>query len=330
MATLSPAGGDRGQLLLSGAFALAVLFVVLALALNTAIFTANQGSQGSDASGGHHALQLRADAQRATAGLLAQVNHGNATSYDGLARNLSAAVDHWSALTGRHEALTGGTASLDLTSVTNGSRIRQDTARSLTNESGAGDWTLVADAAASRSLELVVVNTSLAEAEDTDSAGELVDDDVFHLVVAEADGDRWRVFVYSDEDADEVAVRVEDPDGTFHAACRAAPASDGTVRVDAAAATVGGTPCAPLEPLSVVETSHDLRYRFGANAAGTYSLVVDETLAGVDGSDYGVDGTSTAPYVTEAVYAADLTLEYTTAAMAYRTALSVTPGDRDV
>ena len=43
--------GERGQILLIAAFALAVIFIALGLVVNGAIFTENLASQG-DASGG--------------------------------------------------------------------------------------------------------------------------------------------------------------------------------------------------------------------------------------------------------------------------------------
>lgn len=317
---------ERGQLLLSTAFALAVLFVGLALVLNTAIFTSNLGTQGSDAVSGHHALQVRADAQRGAAGLIERVNDEETGSYGALVSNLTTDLDRWGELIGRHESLGGGTAAVTLRETTNGSLLRQtaDT-RAFTNASGAADWTLVAGASGLRGVELTVASNSLVDPPSAaDTGPELAASGVFRIVVTADDGDRWRVFVYGD--AGDAAVAVENPDGRLASACSGPPESNGTVRIDWPAATVGGESCSALRPLSSIASDPTVAYRDGNNATGTYAMVVERPVSEVADDDYGPAGATTAPYVTEAIYDATIGLEYTTPTLAYRTNVSVTPG----
>lgn len=332
MAALRSPTDARGQLLLSGAFVLAVLFVVLALALNTAIFTANQGSQGSDIDG-HQVRQLRADTARATAGLLDQRNAVPHATYDGLVAEARESIGHWSDLTGRHEALTGGMASVSLIETTNGSRIVQrNESRPLTNASEATNWTLADGVAGVRNVELTVTNASLVAADD-DTVAELLAAEAFHVVLTTDDGDRWRVFVYAGDgddgadDAGDVLVRVVDPGGTLSTPCRVTPSADGRVHVDGVDATVGGHRCEPIETLPPAAAIGTVEYHYGANAAGTYSLLVDEYRSIVDDADYGPDGTT--PSVDPAIYGATVRLDYVSKSVEYRTTITVVPGETD-
>lgn len=328
MAALSWPADSRGQLLLSGAFALAVLFVVLALALNAAIFTANQGSQGSDAAGGHEAVQFNADAQRAAVGLIQQVNDGSETTYDGLVAALDDTVSGWSDVASREVALTGGTVALSLSDVTNGSTIQQRNAsRTLTNVSGAANWTLVDGADAVRSIELTVTNSSLVSTDD-DTVLDLASAGAFRMQLVEAGGDSWRVFVYAGDDGD-VLVAVEAPDGSLSAPCRATPDSDGTVTVGVSAGTVGGADCAALAGLPSADSLATVAYQAGDSAAGTYSMVADRLQGLVADADYAAVGSGSSPTVHVAVYDATVAIDYTTPSVVFDATATVRPGDTD-
>lgn len=314
----------RGQLLLSTAFALGVLFVVLALALNTAIFTTNLGTQGGDDVGAQHVQQLRADLARGTAEAIEHRNREAATGYGDLVANLSADVDRLGALTERHESLTGGTATLRVVAVTNGTVLRQTNAsRALTNESGADNWTLAEDVTGRRGLESNLSTASLVETA-ADTASELRDAEVFHVRATFENGTDRRLFVYAD--GGDVLVAVEATDGTLRGPCRVTP-TDETVRIDTGSATVDGQRCEPLSTLAVVEDEHDLAVRFGSNARGTFSVVVDRQRALVDGSDYGPEGTANAPYRSAGIYDATIELDYATPKLTYRTNVTAGPGD---
>lgn len=322
---------DRGQLLLTGAFVVAVLLVGLAVALNSAIVTSNRGTYGSDVVGAHEVHQLRADTAAGVGSLIHHANRRDGGSYDALVANLSGDLARWETLAARHEGLTGGDLTLGLVGTTNGTRIVQTNAtRPLTNASGTANWTLVSGSGGLQAAELRVDGGSLAAPQGTIDAATLNASDAARLVATEPDGDRWAVFVYAADNAsDDVFVSVAGPAGTLAGTCRAPPGADGTVRVDLSGGTVGGGACEPLDAFATLDADHDLAIHEGASAAGSYSMVVDRLASAVDDGDFGTDGSTTAPYATGAIYGATVSLGYTTPDLAYRTNLTVGPGDRD-
>jgi hypothetical protein len=312
---------DRGQLLLTAAFVMAILFVVLAVSLNTAIYTANLGTRGSDVSDGHHVARLQDDLQRDATDILIRVNADHNQSYASLESNLTESVDRWSELRARHAAVTGGTVTVSVRDAERWTRIRQtDATRALTNAAGGGNWTLVTDASAIREFEATVAADSLVETTNDTVAG-LLDDGAFHVIVTDDDGDRWRVFLNRKPDGT-VSVHVEDATGTLRPACESTP-TNGTVALDVSTATVGGDACPALSSLANRTSPADVSYGFGSNATGRYSLLVDRDVVG--DAAFGLSGTD--PEALPVLYRADLRLEYVTADLQYRNDFTITAGD---
>ncbi|WP_311171232.1 hypothetical protein [Halobellus ordinarius] len=304
---------DRAQLLLVGALALAVLFVALALLLNTAIYTGNLATRetGADAV---PAVEYVGETRTAGVDTIRSVNRLNNTSTDALNSAFNASIDRWDDLASHHRAVAGDGAAASVVAVENGTRIQQDNAtRDYTDESGAANWTVAADTDLSgvRSLRLEVDESTLPSG---------FADDVFHVNVSSTEG-TWSVYVYDTGSGPEV--RVFD-DGSEVAQCPAASVTDDTFVIDVPNESVGGAPCAALGDVDDLGTDAAIRYRYGDQAGGTYTMVVDEppsalTLPGL------ADAGTGQPYDTPAIYSADLSVRYRTPELDYEARIEVQP-----
>lgn len=325
-----PSGdGDRGQLLVVASLALALLFVVLALYLNTAIYTENLATRKSDIAGASGATQYQAAATDGVAGTMTYANYHNNSSYADLDESFSTAVGNWSDFVGRHEAVSSRSANVSLVSTTNGTRIVQQPDHNFTNVSDAADWTLAEDATV-RQFRMNVTRTSLTSS----TLGNVLADVVFH--VRFDDGTEvWEVYVYQDGGS-EIRVGVVDATtGTEYGPCRV---SQSRAVVDVTGATVGGQECEPLTYLDNLSAPYDVGYNDTTDAAvgdtvvGEYELFVDRHRTTVDsalGHHYGPEGSSSDPYLTRAIYAAEVEVDYETERIDYGTRVRVAPGEID-
>lgn len=301
---------DRGQLFLVGALSLAAAFVVLALLLNTAIFTENLSTRQAGPNV-EEAVEYRDAAATGARGIVARVNWQNNSTRETLGTNFSREVSDWSALAGRQAALHGRVTNVSNRSVTFGTRITQAAHREFTNRSGEENWTVAANASGVRDFEMNVTRDSLAA------------DCSPRCFNVEVDGDAdktWRLNVSNDSATDGIEVRVEDDDGTT-GTCTVA--GDHAV-IDLTGGTVGGDPCPSLRFADGLEAPYDVRYRNAnaSNASGTYHLVVDADVS--EDPHYDDAGS---PFRTPAIYAATVEVTYEETAVYYRANATVAPGD---
>jgi len=117
-------GEDRGQILLVAAFALAVIFVAMALIVNSAIFTENLASRG-ETSGSDGALSMRADVATSVGAGVEAANRNDNGSVGELTDAVSASVRNISRQTGRQSARSGRVVDVSYQSATEGARIYQ-------------------------------------------------------------------------------------------------------------------------------------------------------------------------------------------------------------
>lgn len=317
--------GERAQLMLVTALVLASLFVVLAMVLNAVIFTENFATRTHASEDVRDALSTRDVAAAELDRALADANRHD-TSYADLHDAFGREVTTWGTLAARHRAANARDLDLAVVDVTNGTRIVQRNAsRTLTNVSGAPDWELVDDADGLQAAALNVSRSSLVVPSNETNSTALVADGVFHVVLTDAGGDAWRVFVYRDG-VDAVEVRVQEPTGTLRPACSAAAGADGTVTVDLVAGSVGGTDCPELAFVDGLSPPADLAFRAGDGAAGTYVIVVAQLEGVIDGDgDFAAVDDGASPATTETIYAATVEVRYVSSVVEYRTTLRVFP-----
>ena len=301
---------DRGQLLLVGALALAVVFVALALLLNTAIYTGNLATRDSGVDG-TPAIEYASEARAAGVDAVRSVNRRNDSSSGDLTRAFGATMTRWDDAASHHAAVSGHAADVDVAGTTNGTRIRQaDATRSYVDDSGASDWTVVTGVTDVRSLRLTVDASELASG----PSG------AFHVNVTAGAGTRTAA-VYDTGSGPEVRV----VDGGTTTTCPAGSVTGGTFAVDVPNASVGGAPCPALGALDDTAGSVTVAYRNADAAGGTYTMVVDEPPAALSLSGLNAGAGSGSPYWTYAIYGAELEVTYRTDAVDYEATIGVVP-----
>lgn len=316
---------DRGQLLVVGALAIAVLILGLGAVFNSPAIT-EQRATTADSDQAADAEQFRDTVRRGVGGTLRAVNFpeapssradrrldddlpANLTDYShGLLRDrLTAEVGNWSGLTAGLDAVEKRGTRTTVVDATNGSRIAQYEHRNFTNQSGTTDWILAENASGVRAFRMNVSRSSLADCS-TSSCFE---------VEFENATSTWTVAIGNA--SGEVNVSVTGPNGT--ASC---DATAEYVLIDFTAATVGGDDCSALATLGRIDQPVSVEYENGDRAAGRYHLVVDALVA-EDPHYQGPGGPEVAP----ALYDADVNLRLRTETLTYGTTIRVAPGELD-
>lgn len=316
------AGDDRGQLLLVGALALAVVFVALALLLNTAIYTGNLATRDSGVEAAP-AVEYVSESQQAGIEGIASVNRRNNSSKTDLNGAFDATVNRWDDLASYHRAVAGDATDTDVAGTTNGTRIQQDNAsRAYTNESGAADWTVVngSGVTAVRSMQFTVDNSTLTSIDDASNA---TSETVFHVTVDSSLGTTRTAYVYHNTTSGNAEILVDNGTETV---CPVESSPDGTFVVNVPNASVGGASCSALGTLDDTDGDLSIDYVDGGAAGGTYTMVVDEhptegdvTLTGLNTAGSG------SPYWTHAIYGAELNVTYRTGELDYGATVEVVP-----
>lgn len=314
----------RGQLLLLSALGLATLLVMLALVLNSMVYTGIEASREPAALESGDVLRTQQDALSVASTAIDAENDGGHRTYEAMHANLTRHLDIWSDLSGRHAAVTTRSVTLQLNSTKNGTRLIQDDDLPMTNLNDTGDWTPVDGATAFRTFTMDVERDSLVDAGGNDTnATVLLDQDVFAVAV-DNDGGEWRTFVY--RDGSDIVLRVADSAGDVGPACRTAATH---VTIDFVAGTVDGTTCDDLSGLVTETTPIAIDFHNGESASGTYEIVVDsQEIDGdvIDASDAPL-GSVLAPYGERLIYAATVDFDYASPGLTYAAVLDVPEGE---
>jgi hypothetical protein len=316
MAHLTGDRGDRAQILIVSAFALGVLFVALALILNSAIFTENLASRG-ETTGGENVVTYQRSLEDGVGEVLTYENENITSSLASRAtiesRVTTGANDLGRVLT-RRSAKDGATSTLTVSGSTDGTLVRQtNNSRSFTDATDADDWLLATGVDNTRAFRL---NVTRGKLQPCTRFG-----DCFNLTVTDG-SDEWTMSI---NDSSGVTVAVEDPAGAT-AMCDPVPSSN--VVVDVTAGTVNGTNCPALNFADAPSTNYAIEYENGTQIGGTYSLVVDNSsLTGL--LSYSGDPTTGEPAATPALYDVTVAYDFQSATVNYSSAVRVAPGETD-
>lgn len=316
---------DRGQLLLVGAFVLAILLVALAVVLNAAVYTETLAARGTDRVDVSDTVQYRADTERALTGLVASVNENTTTSRDDTAATLRAGVADWDAVSARQQAATGRATSVTVESVTVQTNVSQtNDSLSFTNDSSAANWTAVENVTDTGSFTLSVVSTDteIPPANATDLA--TLESRAFHVEVTNSTT-TWQVFVFRSSSNLTVAVASS---GSFEPDTYTTSYVGGDpVELDFTNASIDGESAPSLAFYENVSGPSSIALSNGANATGNYTLLVaGDVVSPDDYSNPPDDGPTARAVVTRL----DVTLRYEMPNLRYETPLSVTAGETDV
>lgn len=308
---------DRGQLFLVGALALAVIFVTLAVLLNTAIYTGNIATRDPGPGTGE-VVEYQQAALSMADHTLEAVNTENNSSYTDLESTFRDSVRVWSNTRNVHASATLADAHVSTMSTLRGTRIGQQTNRTFTSDSGATSWQVANDSAV-RAFSMTVNQSSLAD-------DGLFQNESEFAVEFEGGGTALTLYVYDNGTlTNDVTVALYDGDNNEIGSCSVAAGSDDRVKVDLSAATLAGQDCAALAVLDDrLPSRYNTSFVAGGNAKGTYVLVVDRPVGKLQ---TGADDAAGGPYVTPALYSVELQATYRNSVTFYRTELRVAPGE---
>ena len=317
MAHLTSDRSDRAQILIVSAFALGVLFVALALILNSAIFTENLASRG-ETTGGETVITYQRSLEDGVGEVLTYENEnvtGSGVSRATIESRVTTGTNDMERVLTRRSAKDGATSTLAVTGRTDGTLLRQtNESRGFTAANDADDWTLATQVDSTRAFRLNVSRSELQPCTRFD--------DCFNLTVD--DGvDEWQVSI---NDSSGVTVAVENPGGTR----RTCDPVASNVVVDVTAGTVNGTTCPGLDFADAPATNYAIEYENGDQIGGTYSLVVDNSsLDPAILLSYSSDPTLGEPAATPALYGVTVAYDFQSAELNYSSAVRVAPGETD-
>lgn len=335
MADVASSVRERGQLILIGGLSLAVVFVALALVLNSAIYTENLATRTSD-NPADTAMQFRHDALVGAGTVIEHVNrNGGDRTYSDRYSEYQNAVDEWQGLHASYSAVNGLFTEIRAPdgAGNEGTRVVDDDPGSnYTSAAGQTDWTVANDAQI-RQLQMNVDKGDFPSSVDDGTVKDTLDGAENSAFYAEIDdgADSWRVAVYRDSNTDEVKVMSYDLSGGF-STCTAEGES---VQIDITGETLDGTHCEALSFVDDLSNTHAISYHNAHLIFGTYELTVDrvegsfrsEVDAENGGSTYFDNPGDGAPYTTPAIYSATIELVYDGPSVTYETEVRVAPGE---
>lgn len=313
MAHLDERRRDRAQILLVTALLLGVLFVALALILNSAIFTENLASRG-ETTGGDNVVEYHSDLRRGTGAVMTYENWNasGGDSHGDVADRVEVGVNDIGSILTRRHAKSGGLSDVSMTGREDGSRVYQtDDSRNFTDGNAQNDWTVVEDVERTRGFRLGVSSA--------DSACTLFSS-CFNITISNSTHS-WNMSVK--DTLPGLKVEVNDVTGST-ASCST---SSSTARIDLTAGTLDGTDCEALSSTGFPNGPYDVEYNNADQIHGNYSLVVDNRS--VSATPPAHFSTGSGPSVSPALYTVTLSYRYETPDINVSSDMQVEPGERD-
>lgn len=303
---------DRGQLILITGLVLAIGFVALVLLLNTAIYTENLASRGSDV-GARDAIEFRHTTIESIGTILQEENELEYDSRSAVQSAVDGDIDELDNVSAGNSAQFGVIADLSDSQLHDGTWLRQtDASRNMSDHSGTLNWTLTEDANGIRDFSMNVTGglepTSNPEA------------DAYNISVIGSGGDRWSLYVY-DDSPPKLAVR--NGSGTFSDdICSSQLPGSPPFTVNLTAGTVDGTDCAAIDFAKGTTPPYDVTYTWGNRSEGTYNLTVNSTTT----NGFDAFGDPGPPEKIPIVYSVSLDLTYDNGELTYRERVRIMPG----
>lgn len=286
---------DRGQLILVGAVAIALVILGLVLVVNTALFTQVVGSEGTVETTKDGGLAAE-EVGDSIAAVVAAENERAAGPASDATSDIDGRVeaevdDHLEPGFRTRSVETGGSyVSLDYTDVNeNGTRVTQDAIRPFTSDTGAGDWAPIPSGGDVGGFFLTIYTN--------ESAG------VLDIVLANSTASRTLELSYNPISD---TVTVDGPDTP--AACSGVEPTADTVRVDVSNGRVFEDSACSFDLFGSMRPGYSLEFT-SAGINGTYSFVTDSDLTTTN-PDYG--DTSSDPGLSNAIWSFEYASEYDT------------------
>lgn len=310
MADLRGRTDDRGQLIVITALGIALLLVLLALALNTAVFGEVHVASTDDSRHEERAAtQYEASVRRGVGPLQPKVNDATSGGYSDLKTALAGEISNWSRITTAMHAHTGVATSLDTERVHYETDVTHDNeTKGFVNESGATEWTAIDGAERVSRYETTV--TDVNDVAPGDCFGK---DNCFNVSV---NSGAWILSIY--EKNSTVAVKV-----AGESECTAAPPAT----INVTNGSLNGSACfTPFTEDPDIGAPYTIRYTNADNVSGRWGLAADGR---VDDADYYDDDSGDSPRFDPRIVAANVTVSYRSSELHYRNELRIEAGDPD-
>lgn len=328
---------DRGQIVLVAAFALAIVFVSLALIVNSAIFTENLASRG-ETSGSEGALSMRSMVETNVGTNLEAVNRQNDTSPSALNASINQSIENISLQTNQQQIRSSRIVAVEnLASPerTPGQRIVQNDTSAF--DSGTGGNYVIAEG-----IERDPAGNGTRAFRINASSVPVGNDSAFEIMVnqtgATGNDNSYRVNIYDDSPGIHVRTIRNDGASVDVADCEVDQAGP-TVEVDVTGGTVEGEPCPALRTRddglnfhfgagTDPSPSYDIYFHNATAITGNFSMIVYDS--GSNPSAVPDDPAVSQPFSDTAIYDLWVRYIYVTSDLQYETDIRVAPGEPDV
>jgi len=315
MANLSE--DDRGQLILVGAFIIAAAFIVLALVVNSAIFTENLATR-DDVPGSQDALEFRDEVHQGVSNVIEGTNQNNGQTET----DAEESVTEVGVLTGVDQSVRNRVVEVSHASTTLGFKFAQDESRELTNNDSADNWTLATGVNRSRNVQFDITEFNGG---------------AFEYVLNQSASTEWVMRVSQSGSA--AVVEVSPPTASADSCVRE---NADNITIDVTAATVDGDPCPALDRLSDgttmrygtgITARHNVSFRNGSAVNGTYSFIVEDDGTAQPFDPLAGDNFGTPPdrpyYIGSPAVVYSMTVDYAfyTSQVGYEAQVRVAPGE---
>ena len=310
------AAGERAQLLLITAIALGLLLVVLAVMLNTVMYT-DALATGGTTDGAERDLLAALDGMDVGIGiLLAELNveRSASTASDELEDDAREVIHDWSDQERVHWAHDGAMVDVTVNDVAFFTTIIDDNRSSdFTNTSGEDDWTLIEDGDTIDTLELNVTRDGLIDVNTTCGP----DEGCFSLSLEDENNSSSTVHLA--ERSGEIAVDISTPEGETSCTINADAAT-----IDLVNGTIEGQRCDGLAIVDHHQPPIQLQYTDAANVTGSYVIGFEGTVA--DRAHFTDDRS---PRVIPSVSSVEVAVTYQSARLTYSGTQTIDAGDHD-
>lgn len=212
---------ERGQVFVIGGLLIAVVFVGLALTINSAIYAENLGARETSETGSCSGLHVQEQLTSETARLIDERNaHTTTMNYSKLDSQLETDFDAYTTSVTRTCAERGISVDSKLGGTSEGIRLRQtNISRDFTSKHGDWNWNLTGDSPGAGQFAMTLQSTSLWETDLDTLLATLASEAFaieFHLHDYTGSGDGvWRIYFFQSTLTDNVDAVVEYPNQTF-------------------------------------------------------------------------------------------------------------------
>lgn len=314
--------GERGQLLIVGAVAIAILLVALALALNTALSAGVHAPTATEPTlEERELLRYYDEVHRAMAGTL-PVEPVNGSDYPEIEAEVRSELAQWDRLTSPLLAEQGLSSSQEVETIYFRSHIVQDEPGEVRPHNGATAWQ-VADTTEIHTFEMDLFTEDLVRAENCSASPSC-----FGVIVTAESGEQWVLEAARSNDSSTMRVTVTPATGQ----AETLQTTDEEVSLNLSAGTFtdsNGTQSFTgiAEDLGD-QTPASIDVDNGQHATGTYLIVVDGKVAASIAADtrYSINDS---PRVDPAVEATDIRVNLTSPTLVHEVTIQVIPGDED-